>query len=323
MTEEILPDLYRIEVPLPRNPLKSLNSYLIKAQGRSLVVDTGMNREECKREMLSGLEKLDVDLKKTDFFITHLHADHIGLVASLATDTSKIYFNQKEVSIVNSERRWQETYEPFYRSHGFPADELERAVKGHPAQRYGMKHHVNFCALKEDDTIEIGDYSFRCIETPGHSPGHMCLYEADKKILVSGDHILFDITPNITYWLEMENALKEYLANLGKVYKLDVNLVLPGHRNIWNNHRRRIRELQVHHQTRATEALSALKSGAKTAFQVAPYLTWDIDCSSWELFPPPQKWFAVGETIAHLKYLEGEGMVREEIRGTRILFSLA
>ena len=70
MVEEILPNLYKIEIPLPGSPLKALNSYLIKSQGRFLVIDTGMNREECMREMVSGLKRLDVDLRKTDFFIT-------------------------------------------------------------------------------------------------------------------------------------------------------------------------------------------------------------------------------------------------------------
>ena len=112
MAEEILPNLYRIEIPLPKNPLKALNSYLIKAQGRFLLIDTGMNREECMRVMFSELEGLHVDLKKTDIFITHLHADHSGLAATLATDTSTVYFNQKDASIVGAdiskkEERWR------------------------------------------------------------------------------------------------------------------------------------------------------------------------------------------------------------------------
>jgi glyoxylase-like metal-dependent hydrolase (beta-lactamase superfamily II) len=90
MIEELLTDLYRVEIPLPRSPLKALNSYIVKGNGRFLIIDTGMNREECLRPMRSALQKLDIDLNKTDFFITHLHADHSGLVGVLATDTSKI-----------------------------------------------------------------------------------------------------------------------------------------------------------------------------------------------------------------------------------------
>jgi glyoxylase-like metal-dependent hydrolase (beta-lactamase superfamily II) len=319
--------MYKIEIPLPKSPLKALNSYLIKAEGRFLTIDTGWNRQECKDEMFSNLRKLNVDLYKTDFFITHLHVDHLGLVANLATDSSTVYFNQKEASIVNAdgdekERRWQEFY-GVYLANGFPEDELKRAMENHPALRYGLKDSLNFCILKEGDVIQIGEYSFKCIETPGHSPGHMCLYEPSKKILVAGDHILSDITPNIMFWLEMEDSLGEYLANLEKVYSLDVELVLPGHRNIWNDHRRRIKELQKHHQARLKEVLVALEDGEKTAFQVAPNVTWDIEYHSWELFPAGQKWFAIGETLAHLKYLEEQGMVRRETQESKILFSLA
>ena len=79
MTEEILPNLYRIEIPLPKSALKTLNYYLIRADGRFLLIDTGLNREECRRAMISSLDELGVDLSKTDFFITHMHADHMGL----------------------------------------------------------------------------------------------------------------------------------------------------------------------------------------------------------------------------------------------------
>jgi len=326
MVEQILPDLYRIEIPLPKSPLGTLNSYLIKGQERFLIIDTGMNREECLRPMLSGLGKLDVDLNKTDFFITHLHADHLGLVGNLATEGSKVYFSEVEASIINSgskrlEERFQESF-TLYLSHGFPEDQLNKALQNHPGYRYSPKGQLDFFALKEGDTIDVGDYSFRCIETPGHSPGHMCLYEVKKKILVSGDHILFDITPNITCWPELENALKEYLESLEKIYTLDVNLVLPGHRNILNDHRRRIIELQGHHKNRLNEVLSALEEGDKTAWDVAPYITWDIDVSSWEMFPVVQKWFAIGETIAHLNYLEADGRIRRKEEGNKVVYAL-
>jgi glyoxylase-like metal-dependent hydrolase (beta-lactamase superfamily II) len=324
MIEELLPDLYRVEIPLPRSPLKALNSYIIKGRERFLIIDTGLNREECLRQMLSALKKLEVDLSRTDFFITHLHSDHSGLVETLATDTSKVYFNKLEASFAafqSSEKYWEELL-AFYQSNGFPNDEIEQVRKGHPGYRYSIKRQINLVTTEEGDKIEIGDYLFRCIETPGHSPGHTCLYDANKKVLVCGDHILFDITPNITCWRQMKNSLKQYLANLEKVYSLDVNLALPGHRNIWNDHRKRIMELQEHHGNRLNEALLALEDGAKTAWEVAPYITWDIGCKSWEEFPSVQKWFAVGETIAHLDYLEADGRARKDTRNHKVLYSL-
>jgi len=325
MVEELLPDLYRVEIPLPGSPLKALNSYIVKGREQFLIIDTGLNREECLRPMLSALKELEVDLSKTDFFITHFHADHSGLVGTLATDTSKVYLNRPEASSVafqSSEDFWKGLF-AFYHSNGFPEEEIKEVLKGHPGYRHGIRHQVNLTVTEEGDEIEVGDYLFRCIETPGHSPGHTCLYEASKKILLCGDHILFDITPNITCWKQLENSLKQYLTNLEKVYTLDVNLVLPGHRNFWDNHRKRITELQQHHRNRLDEALFALEGGEKTAWEVAPYITWDMDCGSWEEFPSVQKWFAVGETIAHLDYLEADGRARKGMKNHKVLYSLA
>jgi len=325
MIEELLPGLYRVEIPLPRSPLKALNSYVVKGGERFLIIDTGMNREECLNPTLSALQKLDIDLNRTDFFITHLHADHSGLVGKLATDTSKIYFNKTEASFINfqpSEDYWAKHF-VFYAANGFPEDEMKRVWEGHPGYRYSSRRKIEFTPMVEGDEIEAGDYLFRCIETPGHSPGHMCLYEADKKVLVCGDHILFDITPNITHWEQLENSLDHYLKNLEKVYTLEVDLVLPGHRNIWNDHRKRITELQEHHRNRLNEALLALEGGGKTAWDVAPYITWDIEFNSWQEFPSVQKFFAIGETIAHLDYLVLNGRARREMKNNKTLYSLS
>jgi glyoxylase-like metal-dependent hydrolase (beta-lactamase superfamily II) len=325
MIEELLPGLYRVEVPLPRSPLKALNSYVIKGDGRFLIVDTGMNREECLLPMRSALEELNVDLSRTDFFITHLHADHSGLVGVLSAETSKVYFNKTEASFVNfqpNEDYWMKHF-VFYAANGFPEAEMKAVWQGHPGFRYSSRREISFTPMEEGNEIEIGGYLFRCVETPGHSPGHMCLYEAVKKVLICGDHILFDITPNITHWEQLDNSLKHYLENLDKVYALDVDLILPGHRNVWNDHRKRIGELKEHHRSRLAEALSAVRDGGKTAWEVAPYITWDIDCNSWDEFPSVQKFFAVGETIAHLDYLVSEGKVQKITTNKQVLYSAA
>ncbi len=61
MPEELYPRLYRVKIPLPKSPLKYLNSYIIKGDDRSLVIDTGLNRDICKQAMMEGLAALDID----------------------------------------------------------------------------------------------------------------------------------------------------------------------------------------------------------------------------------------------------------------------
>jgi len=321
MVEEILANLYKIEIPLPESPLKALNSYVIKNTERNLIIDTGWNQEECMYAMQTGLRELGVDIRKTDFFITHLHADHFGLISDLITDTSKIYFNQPDADRFKSGFRWDD-FVNFARLNGVPENELQEIRQSHPGLKFRAKEGLAFHILREGDAISIGNYVFKCVETPGHTWGHMCLYEPNKKIFIAGDHILNDITPNIQLWSDEWDPLKEYLASLEKVYKLDIELVLPGHRGIFKNCRERIQELKHHHQKRLEEIISILEKGKKNAFQVASQMSWDIICDSWDLFPVSQKWFATGEAIAHLKYLKEKGMIRKEIRRQKILFSL-
>ena len=139
MVEQILLGIYRIEIPLPKSPLKALNAYLLKSKERFLLIDTGWNREECLSSMLSGLEELKVDLNKTDFFITHLHADHIGLVGELIRKTNRIYFGEVDASIAMSLRkRPKDRLDLLFRTyitHGFPEAELRGAAKNHPGFR--------------------------------------------------------------------------------------------------------------------------------------------------------------------------------------------
>lgn len=108
MVEEVFSDIYRMEIPLPDNPLRAVNSYVIKGDGRYLIIDTGMNRAECRKAMDAGLNALAVDLSCADFFITHLHADHFGLVSDLAGESAKIYFNYPDARIVNDPNHWDE-----------------------------------------------------------------------------------------------------------------------------------------------------------------------------------------------------------------------
>jgi len=321
MIEEISANLYRIEIPLPGSPLKAINSYVIKNTERNLIIDTGWNQEVCIEAMKAGLKELGVDTKKTDFFITHLHADHFGLVSNLNTDTSKIYFNQPDADRFKSGFRL-DAFLNFARLNGYPENELEKALQSHPGLKFRAKENLAFHILKEGDILSIGNYGFKCIETPGHTWGHMCLYEPDKKIFVSGDHILNDITPNIQLWSDEWDPLKEYLASLDKVYQLDIELVLPGHRGIFKNCKERIHELKRHHRNRLDEIVSILEKGKMNAFRVASKMSWDIVSDSWDLFPVSQKWFATGEAIAHLKYLKEEGRIRNEMRKQKTVFSI-
>jgi len=310
-----------LKIPLPDSPLKYLNSYVIKGDRKSLIIDTGLNRTECLEAMRTGLGTIGVDLEAADIFITHLHADHFGLVTKLATDTSQVYFSRPEKELIES---WEGfgAMIAYAGQNGFPEEELQAALDKHPGAKYGSEWIPEMKLLEDEDEICVGNYNFRCVATPGHTMGHICLYEADKKILVAGDHILIDITPNIQCWSDVQNPLKHYLSSLEKVYDLKIDLTLPGHRRLINNHQARIDELKRHHSDRLAEVLSILEKGAANAYQVASRMTWDIDSESWDAFPVAQKWFATGEAISHLRYLEEDGKLLRKPGGKKTLYAM-
>ncbi len=301
MIDEVCPCIFRMEIPLPANPLKAINSYVIKGEDRFLMIDTGMNRPECMEAMEASLQELRVDLEKTDFFVTHLHADHLGLISELARKSSRVYFNFPDAEVIREVNHWEKMAASAFLN-GFPEEDLQEAIKRHPGRRYHAQGPMDLTLLREGDLIQIGPYRLNCVETPGHTRGHMCLYEPRTKIFFSGDHILNDITPNISLWAENQDPLRQYLQSLDKIIPYDIDWVLPGHRTFFRNHRRRIEELKQHHDVRTAEVASILGKGSQTAYQVASQMSWDIDCESWDDFPLPQKWFAGGEAMAHLQY---------------------
>ncbi len=324
MYEELLPNIYRVKLPLPNNPLKEINSYVILAKTRNLVIDTGLNRQECADALLAGFAGIGVDIGKTDLFLTHMHGDHTGLAGLFQTAGAAIFSSAVDGDVIKrfsgskTHSDWEEI-KNLSQPHGFTANENDAAIEAHPAHKYAPEKIEAITAVKDGDCIEVGDYSLRCIFTPGHTSGHVCLYDSASKILFAGDHILGDITPNLSQWKVEETRLADYLGSLDKIAAYDVRLVLPGHRSMVADCRARIRQLKEHHERRNGEILDAL-SGCPplSAYQVASRISWSIDKPCWELFPVAQKWFATGETVAHLCYLRDKGAVKMMVRQDKV-----
>ncbi|MBU1195590.1 MAG: MBL fold metallo-hydrolase [Proteobacteria bacterium] len=311
MIEEVLPNIYRIEVPLPGNPLKSVNSYLLVSPERNLVIDTAFNQPECLEVLKQAYDELKLDLDRTDFFATHLHADHQGLIATFAQPGAKTYMGKPDALRVEDQSGWKKMLNAAAMS-GFSQEMLQTAIDNHPGHKHGPEHDMKWDHVVEGDTITVGDYTLTCLETPGHTWGHICLYEAGKKILFSGDHILGDITPNIQVWSLDDDPLQSYMTSLDKIASLEIALTLPGHRTMIPDCRKRVAELKEHHRNRCNEVIDILKNGSCHAVQTASQMTWDIRAASWDAFPLMQQWFATGEALAHLRFLENKGFVSQQ-----------
>lgn len=309
------PEIYRINVPLTGNPLNNLNCYVIKDGGESAVIDTGFRMEECRRALMDGLHEIGVSPEHTKLLITHLHSDHIGLAASFDYPDTTIYMGETEYEYY---RRMKEgdllgRIDQQYRLEGFPEEELQDAIKTNPASIYLPDATFPVTTLREGDEVRVGDTVLTALFMPGHTPGQMIFYIRDKKIMFLADHLLFDITPNITKWAGVDNSLQQYMHNLDRLLEFDIAVALPAHRGLANKRiKDRVGEILAHHEKRLGQIMEVLKEhpGA-TGYEIAGGLTWSMRGKAWKDAPNRQKWFAVGETLAHLEYLQARGEIRQ------------
>ncbi|MCI2062463.1 MAG: MBL fold metallo-hydrolase [Eubacteriaceae bacterium] len=315
MTEEIAHNIYRIGVPLTGNPLKELNSYFIRGKDRDLLIDTGFRNQECFDVLTGELKKLGSDIARRNVLLTHMHADHSGMADLVAGEERKIYISEKDRSYMQNfmrgqMRRWQEDR---YTKEGMPHELVLDVFNTNPSRQQAMKSlDSRFTALNDGDHIEVGEYRLEAIYTEGHTPGSMIFYIRDKQIMFTGDHVLFDITPNITIWPYVDDSLGSYLENLQRVRNFDVKLALPGHRKT-GDYRGRIDTLSGHHAERLAEALAIVSADpGSCGYDIAGRMKWKIRADSWETFPKVQKWFALGECLSHLDHLIRTGEIKKK-----------
>ena len=319
MAERITNNLWRLEIPLEGNPLKTLNSYLITGE-RNLLIDTGFRWDCCREAMLRQLAELEVDLDRTDLFATHLHTDHVGLMPELLRPGCRICISEIDAPYVEdrmTEEDWRLLNESYVLD-GFSRWEVDHFWDDNPIYEPVPEVWDDAILLHDGDELQYGGYTLRCILTPGHTPGHICLYEPERKWLFCGDHILFQISPNICRWSYVKDSLGDYLESLAKIRDLPAEHLFPAHRNESGSLKERVDDLTAHHLQRIEDAWETIaEEPGLTAYEIAGRMRWKIRSRSWEDFPLEQKFFAVGEALAHLDYLEVRGRIeRREEKGT-------
>ena len=313
MPQEIIPNLYRIPVPLPGNPLKELNAYLLRGGDRPLLVDTGFRQDPCRQALFSQLAELGLAPGDVDVLLTHCHSDHSGLAPEAAGDRGVIYASAVDRSLLDrpgAERaaRWAGITRGFA-AEGFPAQLLDSMAQTNPSRSMAPPEGGHYESLADGQVLEAGGFQLRALLMPGHTPGQMCFWLEKEGLMLTGDHVLFDITPNITTWPELPDALGAYLESLDRIRSYAPVRSLPGHRAP-GDLAQRVDQLKEHHRQRLEEAFQAVKNhpGAG-AYELAGYMTWKIRARNWAEFPVAQKWFAVGECMSHLERLMAQGRI--------------
>ncbi|MCI8577476.1 MAG: MBL fold metallo-hydrolase [Lachnospiraceae bacterium] len=318
MTEQITESIYRIMIPLTNSPLKELNSYFIRGSSYDLLVDTGYRTQECREALQAGLEELGSDPARRNVLLTHLHTDHTALATEVTPADRTIWIGETDLEWLKKkfECMGQNVFFQRLLEEGFPPSVKDALVKADDSANAMIpKMTTQFCGVRNGYRFQLEMITLEVIEVPGHTPGNLMLWVPEERIMFTGDHVLFDISPNIITWDGMEDSLGSYLTSLRECRKYDVRLALPGHRNS-GNYLQRIGELLAHHGQRLDEIQEIVwKNPGRTAYEITGCMTWRIRARNWEEFPNSQKWFATGECLAHLDHLVCQKRIKKEWSG--------
>lgn len=300
------PDIYLIEMPLQGNPLKSVNAYIVKSREKSLIVDTGLNTPESLHAFKEGIHDLSIDPKRTDIFLTHCHPDHAELAYTLGNTFSTVAISRQEYLF--SLRKTSESY--FFqlmkrsKDEGFPIQEISQFYRPKAGRKKDFLKAGNLRLLDGHSKMRIGSYEWTCISTPGHTPGHMCLYLPERQLMMTGDHVLFAISPVIGFMPGIRDPLGNYLQSLYNLKKMVIQFAFPGHGNSGMPATERINQLIKHHQKRLNEIERlTFEWPHANSYELAGKVNWSTGGVAWEQLSPGQRWMAFTETVAHLDHL--------------------
>ncbi len=328
---EVIPGIFHLPLPIPSPVLDHINTYLVRGDGEYLLIDTGWNTREAFDSLEEQLAEIKVSFGDiTQIVITHVHPDHYGLAGrlkQLSRAKLALHYLEKdfiESRYINMDELLAQLAE-WLHINGVPADELSALGIASVEMAKFVTPILPDVTLHGGETITLGSFSFHVLWTPGHSPGHISLYEPQQKVLLSGDHILPNITPNIGLHPQSSpNPLNDYLNSLNAIKRLEVSLVLPGHEQPFTNLEQRIEQLVQHHGERNSEILRVLNAKPKTAYHIATEITWmrDIDGASWDDLASWDKRMAVLETLSHLEAMRADEKLEKFARDDIIYYRI-
>ena len=326
--EKVAGGVWSIPVPIIGNPLRYVLSYLIEHDAGFVMIDPGWNHPDSWQALTTGLEECEIPPGAvTGVLVTHVHPDHHGLSGKVAALTGAwVGMHPAEdqfLALRGSNLMTRDGMEAFLRWCGAPASHLEDLIASR--QHAGEVEPM----IRADRLVEHGQLidapglRLRAVWTPGHTPGHLCFHDESRDLLLTGDHILPRITPNVSSYDMTSNPLADYLASLEKLRGLQPAEVLPAHEYRFADLDSRLTYLAGHHEERLAEAAGILAGSAAggddavgpaglTAWQIAVGVTWS---RAWADLVSFQRQAAVGEVLSHLRYLQARGLAAEADTG--------
>lgn len=309
---ELFRGIHQFRIPIPNTNLESINVYIVEGTSGNLMIDTGWNTPEMFNAIAGEMKATGFAMKDiTDILITHLHPDHYGLAGKIAQLTgAKIMLSETENALLDSRYVHPENLlkqmSEFLKSNGVPDYEIKMLAEASMNIGSFLQPITPSRLLKTGDKVSMPPFEFEAIVTPGHSPGHICLYEPVKKYLFAGDHVLADVVPNIGYHPQSsENPMGDYIDSLKALGELDVNFVFPGHGSVFSGLKPKIDNILQHHRDKMMKIQKIMGVEMKDAFAIAKDVPWIVggETLSYNKLTPIDRRLAILATLAQLQYM--------------------
>lgn len=312
------------ELPVTRIPLPTpfavgdVNVYLIRAEPLTLV-DTGTATVDAENALKLAFAREGVFLEALRrVVVTHAHPDHYGLAPRIREISgAEVLVGENEVEKVRRGTLWWELGRSLIEA-GMPYEVLMEMARLEPQARRMHPRLEEARAVADGERLAFEGFALEVREFPGHTGGHICLYEERTGTLFAGDTLLPTITPNPMMEPDPDEpggrrrSLVQYLASLTELERMDLGVVYPGHGDPITDARALIRSYREHHRRRADRIAGMLDEEGMTAFQLANRMYPDRDLGD--------KFLAVGEILGHLDLLIEEGRAEAASRGDVVVF---
>ena len=263
----LAPNLYKVILTNKAMRTSSRNLYIIKGNGRSLMIDTSWKVPECLNEMEHVLKELSIDYRDIDIFVTHNHADHSGYISLFIERGARAFMNPVEISECSD--RYHRLYEDntmrrsYTRECGvtkeLAPDAWQEINTGADqlARENNISFHFPFTPIAPGDTLSCGGYDFEIVPLYGHTAGQCGLVERKKKLFFCADQVILGLTPIVITSGKDQHLLAEYFASL-KALAADYTGFLPGHYGEFTEIREETCRIIDEYETRCTQLRLAL-----------------------------------------------------------------
>jgi glyoxylase-like metal-dependent hydrolase (beta-lactamase superfamily II) len=304
--DRVLPGLWRLRLPLPWPGVPHVNAFAISAGSGIVLVDTGLGGPGALHQLERALDQAGLRLEHVRLLVcTHAHSDHYGLAGPIVAATGcELWMHPNHEHLTKAAEdpdRMLERRLEVARQSGVPAETLRRYELSRRGQGMGVDEVVApdepLVNGVEVDT-DLGPWTV--YETPGHAPSHVVLHQPERRLLLSGDHLLGRISLYYDYGYTPD-PVGEFLTSLDVVAELPVELVLAGHGRPVRDAAALVRGNRAEVERRLEAVRRAGADGARTPFEIVPAIVGEDAPEQMRV-----SW-GLSEVLGYLRHLEALG----------------